>query len=220
MKGRWRIWGAALIVVLALLIPVLVLGLAFEERVQSWVTADWSPSARFGAIVAALSSDILLPVPSSGVSTYAGGTLGVVAGTVASWAGMTLGAVGGFALARWLGRPFAERFGGEDVAAIDSFAERYGAALLILTRPLPLIAEACVLVSGSSQMAFRRFLPPVLIANLVISTVYAAAGAYFQGREVLPQAVIASVILPLGVALVVRRAWQRSVSDPQRPHSQ
>src|SRR5690606_24883696 len=104
---------------------VLVLWLAFEQDVQRWVSGEWSTSTRFWVIVAALSGDILLPVPSSGVSTYAGGTLGVVAGTAASWLGMTLGAIGGFVVARWLGRPFAERHGGSDITALDEFSQRY-----------------------------------------------------------------------------------------------
>lgn len=210
MSGFWRIWRLPLLIVAALLMPVLLLGLAFEEDVQHWVSRDWSTAARFWVIVAALGGDILLPVPSSGVSTYAGGTLGVVAGTAASWLGMTLGAIGGFALARWLGRPFAERHGGSDVAALDDFAQQYGVAALVLTRPLPLIAEACVLVSGASRLSWRRFLLPVTLSNLAISLTYATAGTYFQQRQSLAEGVMIAVLLPLGIAIGVRRYWRRS----------
>jgi uncharacterized membrane protein YdjX (TVP38/TMEM64 family) len=214
VSGLWRIWRVPLLIVAALLLPVVVLGLAFEDDVQRWVSGEWSAATRFWVIVAALAGDILLPVPSSGVSTYAGGTLGVVAGTSASWLGMTLGAIGGFALARWLGRPFAERHGGRDVAALDDFAQRYGAAALVLTRPLPLLAEACVLASGASLMSWRQFLLPVILSNLAISLTYAAAGAYFQQRQSLAEGVIIAVLLPLGIALGVRRYW-RHTTDRQ-----
>lgn len=209
MSGHWRIWILPLLIVAALFVPVLVLGLAFEDRVQSWVGGEWPASARFWVIVAALGGDILLPIPSSGVSTYAGGTLGVIGGTVASWLGMTLGATGGFALARLFGRPFAEKQGGSDVAPLDGFARQYGMAALVLTRPLPLLAEACVLVAGASRMRWSRFLLPVALSNLVISLAYATAGAYFQQRQILPQAIIASVLIPLGIALAVRRFWRQ-----------
>lgn len=200
--------------VAALLLPVMLLGLAFEEQVQQWVTGEWSAATRFWVIVAALSSDILLPVPSSGVSTYAGGTLGPVAGTAASWLGMTLGAVAGFASARWLGRPFAQRHGGKDVAALDDFAQRYGGAALVLTRPLPLLAEACVLVSGASRLSWRRFLVPVTLSNLAIALAYATVGAHFKQRQSLAEGVIVAVLLPFGIALLVRRYW-RKPTEPQ-----
>lgn len=203
-----------LVICLALLVPAvpfLLLGEDFEARLQAWVQQDWSPRHRFWLIVLVLSLDIVLPVPSSGVSTYAGGTLGVLAGTAASWLGMSLAAVTGFALARRLGRPFADRFGGGDMGRLESVSVRYAAAMLVLTRALPLLAEGCVLLLGSLQVPWRRFVPPVIISNLVISATYAAFGAYFGQRHALPAAIAASVLIPLTLAIVVR---QRLRSTP------
>ena len=207
MSRNWRIWWLPLLIVTALILPLLVLGLAFEDQVKGWVTAEWSAQTQFWIIVAALSGDILLPVPSSGVSTYAGGTLGLAGGTFASWLGMTAGGVVGFGLSRLLGRRFAKRFGGEDVEGLDRFSARYGTAALLLTRPLPLLAEACVLLVGAAQLPWRKFLIVIAASNLVISLCYAAAGAYFQDQGVLPQAIIAAALLPLGATLLVRRRW-------------
>lgn len=198
-----------LIVVAALLVPVLLIGLAFEDQVLAWVTSERPPLTQFVAVVATLASDILLPIPSSGVSTYAGGTLGAAWGTLASWVGMTLGAAAGFGLARWFGRPFADRIGGRDTALLADFAERYGGAALFLTRPFPLLAEACVLLAGTSHMPWRTFALPVLGCNLLISAAYATAGAYFRGRDLLPQALIASVLVPVTLAFMIRAVWSR-----------
>ena len=218
MSSRWRLWGLPLLIVVALLVPVLILGLAFEDQVQAWVAAEWPKQTLFWIIVAALSGDIFLPVPSSGVSTYAGGTLGLFSGTFSSWLGMTVGAIGGFVLARLLGRPFAKRIGGEDVRRLEAFSEDYGVATLLLTRPLPLLAEACVLLVGAARLPWLRFLPAIVASNLVISLVYAAAGAYFQNQQVLPQAIIMAVLLPLGATLVVRRLHRRSsAGKPSQP---
>ncbi len=200
-----------LLISLALLVPVvpfLVLGDAFEARLQNWVQQDWSQEGRFWLIVLVLSADIVLPVPSSGVSTYAGGTLGLAGGTAASWLGMTLGATLGFALARALGRPFADRFGGKDVVRLQRVSARYGDAALVVTRALPILAEACVLLVGAVRLPWRRFLPPVMISNLAISLTYAAFGAYFGERDALPAAIVASVLLPLIVAIGVRHRWR------------
>ncbi|MCA9025794.1 MAG: VTT domain-containing protein [Planctomycetaceae bacterium] len=198
------------LVLLVPIMPFLLLGDSFEAEVQEWVQQEWSTRTRFWMIVLVLSLDILLPIPSSGVSTYAGGKLGFLSGTLASWLGMSLGAVLGFALARWLGRPFALRFGGRDVSAIEGAQLQFGPAVLVFTRALPILAEACVLLMGVLKLPWRNFLPAVLLSNLVISMAYAAFGAYFVERDSLAVAVIASVLLPLGIAILVRKRIRRN----------
>ena len=63
-------------VVIALLIPALpflLLGDSFEQQVKDLFgeDAEWSPAGCFTVIVIVLSTDILLPIPSSAVSTAA-----------------------------------------------------------------------------------------------------------------------------------------------------
>lgn len=210
VRDLWRPLILVSLVLLVPIIPFLLLGEGFEVQVQSWVQEEWSSRTRFWLIVLVLSVDILLPIPSSGVSTYAGGTLGFVSGTLASWLGMSLGTLIGFVLARWFGRPFANRFGGSDVVRFEASQLEYGWAALVLTRPLPILAEACVLLMGIIRLPWRIFLPAVLLSNLVISLSYAAFGAYFGARDSLAVAVIASVLLPLGIALLIRKQLRRS----------
>ncbi len=83
-----------LLVVLALMVPVLPFlsfGPWLESRVEAWLDPPPAPALVALATVGLLSSDILLPVPSSVVSTVAGSQLGVVGATLASWLGMTAG---------------------------------------------------------------------------------------------------------------------------------
>lgn len=202
------------LVLLVPIVPFLILGDGFESGVQAWVRQDWSLTTRFWLIVTVLSVDILLPIPSSGVSTYAGGTLGFGVGALASWVGMSLGALFGFSLARGLGRPFAQRFGGSDLETFERSSVEYGPVALLLTRPLPILAEACVLLMGVIHMPWRRFFPPVLISNAAISVPYAAFGAYFSEEELLPLAVISSVLLPLAMTLVIRQRLRRGSDQP------
>ncbi|MCA9076848.1 MAG: VTT domain-containing protein [Planctomycetaceae bacterium] len=216
MSHSRRLLPPLLLISLVLLVPVmpfLILGDGFESRVQAWVQQEWSFATRFWLIVAVLSVDILLPIPSSGVSTYAGGTLGFAAGTLASWLGMSLGAIVGFALARGLGRPFAIRFGGVDVETMEQSSLHYGPAALVVTRALPILAEACVLLMGVVRMSWRRFLPPVLMSNAAISVTYAAFGAYFSEQGSLSLAVIASVLLPMAITLVIRERLRRDADE-------
>jgi uncharacterized membrane protein YdjX (TVP38/TMEM64 family) len=196
-----------LLLAAALLVPIvpfLFFGANLEQRVRAWLAADWSPAERFLLIAGVLSTDILLPVPSSAVSTYGGAILGFLRGTVASWLGMSVGAGLGFALARLLGRPFARRFSTDaDLARTERLLQRYGAAALIASRAVPVFAEACVLLVGVARMPWRRFLPAVLGSNLVVSAVYAACGALAREQDTVVLAVLAAALAPLaGVAAV------------------
>jgi uncharacterized membrane protein YdjX (TVP38/TMEM64 family) len=192
-------------------LPLIVLGLAFEDRVEAWLmAAQVTPAARAGLVIGLLAIDIFLPIPASAISTWAGGVLGVVAGAAASTMGMTLGAVVGFAVARAWGAPIARRLaGGHDLEQTASLARRIGPLALIVTRALPILAEACVLLMGMSRLSWRRFLPPTILANLLISIIYAACGQYFQSVNALPIAIVASGTVPLGVALAARWWWRR-----------
>jgi len=198
------------------IIPFILFGESFEASIREWLARDWPVWTRFSLVVAVLSTDILLPVPSSAVSTYAGADLGAIIGALASWMGMSLGAGAGFALARLLGRPFAVRLtGAKDLDHATTLVERFGASAVIATRAVPVFAEACVLLVGVSRMPWRRFLPALLLSNLVISVVYAAFGAYAEEHESLQVAILAAVLLPIAALFVLRQrfvAGQRTAS--------
>jgi len=210
-----------LFVVVALLIPAvpfLLLGDAFEQQVHHLLgeDAEWSPGGCFAVIVTVLATDILLPIPSSAVSTAGGAMIGVRAATLASWLGMTVGAMGGFGLARLIGTPLLLRLTKEaDRERTQQMMMRYGRGALVLTRPVPLFAEACVLLTGAGGMPWRRFLPPVLVSNLVISAVYSAIGDWSQENDTLATAVIATVLLPVAAAFFLRRAIRSSTDESQ-----
>jgi uncharacterized membrane protein YdjX (TVP38/TMEM64 family) len=174
---------------------------AFREPSSSTIVSTW--------VIGLLAADMFLPVPSSAVITYAGGILGVATGTLTSWLGLSVGATGGFALARLFGEPLARRFSEpQDVDRLSEFTRRHGATALIVTRALPILAEACVLMLGATRLSWRRFLPPMLITNALLSLTYAACGAYFQGSNSFPIAIVISGAIPLLAALGVRRWWK------------
>lgn len=188
------------------IVPFLLLGASFEERLEIWFRGEMSQEVRFGLIVALMAADLLLPIPSSMVSTYGGGVLGLWPAATASWLGMTAGATIGFSLARVFGKPFAERrAAASDLDRMVSLTQRFGPVALVLTRALPILAEACVLLMGATGLSWRRFLVPVAAANAVIAVAYSAFGAYFREHESLLAAVIAAGLVPLAATLLSRR---------------
>lgn len=215
------LWRPLLIICLALLVPIVPFigfGDSIDTRVAAWLDPPPPPLTIALGTIAILSTDIFLPVPSSAVSTVAGAQLGIVGATLASWLGLTIGAVAGFALARTFGRRLAERFAQrEDLDQMDYVAQRYGSRIVIGARALPVLAEASVLLLGTTQLAWRKFLPAVMLSNLGIALVYALLGHFAHGRGELPLALAASIALPVLAATAARWCLPRRAESRDAP---
>jgi uncharacterized membrane protein YdjX (TVP38/TMEM64 family) len=155
-------------------------------------------------VIGLLAADIILPVPSSVVIAFAGKMLGFWGGTVAAWCGMTVGAVVAFGLTRKFGRPMALRFAtNSDLERMDALASRLGVLVLTLARPVPILAEASVLLMGTTRLQWWRFLAAVGLSNLGIAAAYAALG----DSATLSVVLIASISLPLLAGGIARLIW-------------
>ena len=209
-----------MIVVVAIpIVPFLLFG----SRVDAWLSA-WrqDPPAWpvvMSAVVLLLATDVFLPIPSSLVSTLAGSQLGTLGGTAASWIGMSAGAVLGFAVARrfgpplvaWLTRP-------DDLVRTARLVQRFGPMLLVLSRGVPVLAEATVLLFGMHGLAWRRFLPPVLLSNLGLALAYAMFGELAERYHSLPLAMAVAIALPVLLAASFR-AWTARSEPAKEPSS-
>ncbi|MCY2992278.1 MAG: VTT domain-containing protein [Planctomycetota bacterium] len=193
-------------IVLAIpILPFLGFGEALEARMTGWLSDTLPPTTVAMLVIGLLASDIFLPVPSSVVSTFAGKMLGFWAGTAATWCGLTSGAVFAFWLVRVCGRPLAKRLSSdEELARMDALAARFGVLVLVLTRPVPVLAEASVLLMGTTRLAWWRFLLAVGLSNLGLAAVYALLGDRVQ----LPYAAAAALALPLLAAILARWCWR------------
>ncbi|HUG71073.1 MAG TPA: VTT domain-containing protein [Pirellulaceae bacterium] len=194
------------LVLLVPIVPFLLFGADLEAWVDRWAEQPYSKPATALIIIGLLATDILLPTPSSMISTLGGWQLGIVGGTLASWTGMTLGAVFGFALARRWGTPFALWLSSEeDLERMHGLSQRFGPAVLIVGRGVPVLAEASVLLMGIHRLSWRRFLPAVLLSNLGIAVAYSAFGDFAERNQWLPLALGVSIALPVLLATMVSR---------------
>lgn len=186
------------------ILPFAVFGAEMESWIETQLHSTLPPTTVALAVVGLLSTDVFLPIPSSVVSTVAGNALGIWGGTAAAWAGMTAGAVVGYVLAKLFGRPLAIRLSGaEEQERIDRLSRRFGPLVLVLARPVPVLAEASVLFLGTTRLGWTAFLLPVALSNLGIAAVYAALGQTVP----MPYALAASLALPLAAAGLAQWLW-------------
>jgi uncharacterized membrane protein YdjX (TVP38/TMEM64 family) len=220
LRDLFRSLPVVLIVLAAPIIPFVLMGGSIDAWFARWSAAQPDRLSSALVVIGLLATDIFLPVPASLVSTFGGGQLGWLLGTAASWAGMTIGAVAGFALARWCGAPLARRFShAASLERTQALGERYGPGVIIITRGIPLLAEASVLLLGVERLPWRKFLPPLMLSNLGLSLVYASFGDLAQQYNSTPLALAVSILLPVLAAFVVQRFWrgERQIGDDARP---
>lgn len=192
------------------IIPFVIWGHDLQTAADAWQQAYTDPVVMAIGLFVLLAFDVFLPVPSSLVNTIAGAKLGILVGSLVCFGGLTVGAALGFGLAKMVGPAIKKRWLEEgDAATLRQFAETWGVATLVITRPLPILAEAAVVLLGIQGLSWRKFWPPVLLANGGISIAYAAFGQIAAEQEWLVIAMAISAGFPLLLTYFVRK-WLQS----------
>ncbi len=172
------------VILILIIVPFLLWGDDVNEwfTSQLWFEEDGKLASGYrgaAALVmfALLASDILIPVPSSLVSTCCGLFLGFFEGFFVSFAAMCVSAAFGYILGRFFSDYAKRLVGDREMSALKHFQGNTRGWWLLLLRPVPVLAEASVLLSGMGHQPFRRAAIEVLVGNAVVSAVYAAVGA-------------------------------------------
>lgn len=187
------------------LVPFVLFGSRLDHAIAAWLDPPPPPPVLAAAEIAILAIDLLLPVPSSMVATLGGASLGMLAGTACAWAGMTLGSITGW----WLGRAVGSR------ALTATQQQPFGPLMIVLTRPLPLVAEAAALFAGATGMRCADFVVAASAGNLAIAAAWTAAGAYGARSDSLQWMLLLAIAAPVAATWLVarRRFWQDRTED-------
>src|SRR5687768_1042795 len=171
MQRYWQVTGGLLFVFLALFAVVKSLNLPLLEDPARWL-AGGGPAAA-AVSVGLLIADVVLPVPSSILMLGNGAMFGVVVGTALSLAG----SLGATALGFLLGRRGSALIGrlvtpAEKVRA-DRLLARWGALAIVVTRPIPLLAETTAILAGASPLGWGKMLLAAVGGALPSALLYA-----------------------------------------------
>jgi len=216
---------ALLLLLLAFVIVPFVLWVEQLDATAPRLLRDQPTRWAIAAIgIALLSSDVLLPVPSSVVSV----TLCLLLGPVLGGAAVFVGMVGAFALGLLIGRLLpAERLrrwvGADTWDALA--AKRLPASLLWIaaSRPVPVLAEVTALFAGSVRVPYKASMAVAALASLLVAAAYALAvwvgmpGGTHGDRAAwsTPLLVFSAACLPAASWIAYR--WIRAWLLPPRP---
>jgi 3-dehydroquinate synthase len=193
-SGKSSLWRALAVLSAAMLVPIIPFAVIGELPGERWLEDSGGNSLGFGALGAGLLAlDVLLPIPSSIVGAMLGGRLGFVAGFGWAFLGLCTGQVTGYALGRLLPARWAS-----ELAEVPSIA------LVFLSRPVPVLAEAVSIAAGVERMPFLQF----MAAGAAGNACYAAAMAG-DGAALFPQGLLGpGLILPMLLPVFAYLAWR------------
>jgi uncharacterized membrane protein YdjX (TVP38/TMEM64 family) len=176
--GMHRYWLLAATIAATLLVVFIVvqaLGVPLLSDPRSSLDEAGPPAAALG--VGLLVADVALPVPSSVVMTAHGTLFGVVLGSLLSLLGSTGAAAAAFAIGRRGGPLLHKLLPADERERADALLVRSGALAIVLTRPLPLLAETTALAAGASPLAWRPAMAAAVAGSIPAAVLYALAGA-------------------------------------------
>jgi len=188
-------WVIFVIIALLVVLPFPFFGEALESYITQLVQHPESSGPTLAVIMAgALAGDVFLPIPSNIVSISAGYVFGAIYGCAISALGMTLGVIFGYASGALGGHVLDEK----TQQRMHQLIEHYGLAMVIMCRGIPILAEASVIFCGAARLDMKRFFVVATIANLLVSAIYATAGAMVDSEKSLGLAFVFSVFIPAG----------------------
>lgn len=171
-----------------------------------------------GAVgVMLLTADVLLPVPSNVVMVANGALFGIWVGTLLS----LLGSLGAAAAGFWIGRR-----GGwllrlavppEERGRANAALARWGVLAIVVSRPLPLLAETVTVLAGASPLGWRPAMLAALVGSAPPCLLYAWAGAASIGFDGGALVFGLTILLAAAVGLIGRRLESRQAAPAPEP---
>jgi len=167
--------GVMALFFLALFLLVEALQVPLLTDPSRWMANGGMAAALVG--VGLLVADVLLPVPSSLIMIAHGALFGVIAGSCLSLVGSTGAALAAFALGRRGGPLLGRLVPRDERERADRLLKKYGALAIVITRPVPILAETVAIMAGAATLGWRRMLAASAAGSLPAAVLYALTGA-------------------------------------------
>ena len=169
---------------IALVIAVLILvSFLVVEALGIGILTDPTDKMEENSVLAAiiggglLLADVFIPIPSSVIMIAHGAIFGIAWGfllsLVASVGGAMIGWWVGHRGSRWLDRIVTPA----EKQQANEFIARYGLISIIISRLIPIVAETVAIMSGTTNLGWKRVLAAATLGSIPPALIYAIAGA-------------------------------------------
>ncbi len=155
--------------------------------------------------VGALISDIVLPLPATGIMAALGKVYGFWLGTLFSFTGSFLAGLIGYYIAKLYREKGAHKIvTPEDLENFKALFDRWGGIAIVMTRALPILPEVMTVMAGLAGMKLRTFLPALTIGSAITAAVFTLLGIIGNDQSII--GLVLSVLIPAALWLVIASA--------------
>jgi uncharacterized membrane protein YdjX (TVP38/TMEM64 family) len=148
-----------------------------REKCIEWFTQVKTVAWIIGILL--LVSDIVTPVPATGIMAALGAVYGLGLGTLFSVMGSAGAGLIGYGAARAFGLRGSRWIADEkEIQRFKMFFDQWGGYAVILSRATPILPEVISILAGLSKMKFSRFLSALLAGTIPTSFLFAWMGSY------------------------------------------
>jgi uncharacterized membrane protein YdjX (TVP38/TMEM64 family) len=157
------------------------------EEIQAWA---WIVG------IGLLISDLVLPIPATGIMAALGSVYGVWLGGFIAAAGSAGAGFSGYGLARLAGRKGVRWLANDaELARFKAFFDRWGGWGVIVSRILPILPEVMTILAGLAHMDLKKFSAALLLGTIPTCFLFAYLG--HASRTDPGYGIAAAVVLPL-----------------------
>jgi uncharacterized membrane protein YdjX (TVP38/TMEM64 family) len=142
---------------------------------SAWLKSRGILPAVIGVLL--LVADIWLPVPSSIIMTANGALFGVLLGTMLSIIGSLGASLVGFGMGRAGSNVLRRLVTAPEYETSELLLKRWGIAVILITRPVPILAETFAILAGASSLRWTQFTVASAAGISPAAFLYALAGA-------------------------------------------
>ncbi len=175
-----------------------------QDKCIEWFTRIKSVAWIIGILL--LLSDIITPVPATGIMAALGAVYGTLPGTFFSVIGSTGAGLIGYGIARALGVRGSRWIADEtEIEKFKTFFDQWGGYAVILSRATPILPEVISILAGLSRMKFSRFLAALLAGTIPTSFLFAWMGSYSglpYGTGIILALIVPVLLWPVFIKMV------------------
>lgn len=128
--------------------------------------------------MALLAADMFLPTPSTIIMIANGYIFGLSTGLFISFIGMMIGNLIGFGVGKYGGQWLENFFPTEKRTSTANFMEKWGVLAIIISRPIPVLAESVMLLAGTTKMSFFKIFWSTTLGIFPVVVIYTLVGVY------------------------------------------
>jgi uncharacterized membrane protein YdjX (TVP38/TMEM64 family) len=199
MKLFTRIFLIILLLTAVFLLMFVLFGADFELLFSQEACRQWfATMTSWGWLVgiALLATDLVLPVPATGIMAALGAVYGFWTGFLCSIIGSAGAGIAGYAIARFAGRGALRRLASEDeLHRFQQVFDQWGGLAIIGSRILPILPEVMTILAGLARMGWGRFLFSLLLGTAPTCMLFVWIGV--TSRSVPGYGMALAVLLPL-----------------------